>query len=135
MKIYRGIAINENETINSDLGISWTLDVFFAKDHAKSISSVREKDGYVVLEADIDEDAIDVDNTLFAMEKRPHESEVVLIHGTELSCIVQMTFIDSIERLSKIEGIAVTDTTFEDYCNTYEGDLTMEDFFDYANEF
>lgn len=135
MKIYRGIAINENETINSDLGVSWSLDIIFAENHAKSIANVRGKDGYIVLEAEIEEDVIEMNNTLFAMENRSNEYEVVLNHGTELVTYVEITTIESIEQYAKIEGVAVTDTNFEDYCNSYEGELTNEDFFNLANEF
>ena len=135
MKIYRGIAINENETINSNLGVSWSLDIIFAENHAKSIASVRGKDGYIVLEAEIEEDVIEMNNTLFAMENRSNEYEVVLNHGTELVTYVEITTIESIEQYAKIEGVAVTETNFEDYCNSYEGELTSEDFFNLANEF
>jgi hypothetical protein len=136
MRIYRGIALNENDSVNTnELGISWSLDVTFAENHAKSISSVRGTDGYIVLEAVINEDVIDMNNTLFAMENRPNEYEIVLIDGTELASYVELTTIDSIEQYAKVGGIATTSTTFEDYTNSYDGDLTENDLIELVNEF
>lgn len=136
MKIYRGIALNENESINtSELGVSWSLCPIFAENHAKSISHVIRTDGYVVLEAVIDESVIDIDNTLFAMENRPNEYEIVLVSGTEIVSYVEISSIDSVEQYAKVEGVAVTSIIFEDYTNRYEGDLTENDLLELINEF
>lgn len=136
MKIYRGIALKENESINTnELGISWSLDIIFAENHAKEICSARGIDGYIVLEAVINEDVIDMNNTLFAMEYRPNEYEIVLIDGSELVSYVEITNIDSIEQYAKVEGIATTSTTFEDYTNSYDGELTKNDLVELINEF
>ena len=134
MKIYRSILLNDGETINTEnLGRSWTLCEIFAEDHANDINNARGKDGVVILKAEINEDDIDWNNTLFAMEKRSHEYEVV-VNNIEIEIRIHMSEVEGIE-----EGIYMNGKTgnnnFEDYTENYEGDLTVEDFFNVANEF
>ena len=135
MKIYRSILLNEGEEIDTNnLGCSWTLCEIFAEDHAKDINRFHEKDGYVILEAEIDEDQIDWSNTLFAMEARPYEYEVVLDGGMITSTIHMVEGIDHLEEDDNVEGDAGSNN-FEDYNDRYEGELTREDFLSLAAEF
>jgi len=133
MEIYRGIALNEGENINNEnLGCSWSLCSVFAKKHARSIAKATGKEGVIVLTAEISEDAIDIDNTLYAMEKRPYEYEVVVTGS--LVCEVCYSELEEIEEGTEIEG-SVGYNDFEDYNNNYEGSLTMPDFLTLADEF
>jgi hypothetical protein len=125
MKIYRSILLNEGEEINKDnLGCSWTLCEIFAEDHAKDINGDLKKDGFVVLQADVNEDEIDWSNTLNAMENRGHEFEVV-IRGNIKATVLIVEGIDFDED-AVIEGNG-GDNTFEDYYDNYDGELTKED--------
>ena len=134
MKIFRSLLLNHDEEINSnELGCSWTLDYVFAEDHANDINNYLGKDGFVILEADVDESQIDWDNTLFAMENRPHEKEVV-VYGDITATVFDVEGLE-IEKHSKIIGETGNGQDFEDYCTTYEGELTKNDFLNLANEF
>lgn len=135
MKIYRSILLNEGEKIDTDnLGCSWTLDEIFAEDHAKDINRRVGKDGFVILSADISESDIDIDNTLFAMENRENEYEVVVFSTPIIAEIHMVEGIESYEGGDELEGNTGANE-FEDYCENYEGDLTFEDFLKVANEF
>jgi len=133
MKIYRSILLNESEEINTDnLGCSWTLCEIFAEDHANDINNQLGKDGFVILQAEIEEGMIDMDNTLFAMENRENEFEVV-VYGSIKASVRMVDGIDFDED-QEFEG-STGNNEFEDYCETYEGDLTKEDFMNIASEF
>src|SRR5690606_38444205 len=133
MKIYRSILLNEGEEIKTDnLGCSWTLCEIFAEDHANDINNHLGKDGFVVLEAEISENDIDWDNTLFAMENRKHEFEVVIM-GNIKATVRMVEGIDFDEDMV-IEG-NTGDNKFEDYNDNYEGELTKEDFIKLSEEF
>ena len=135
MKVYRSILLNENEAINTNnIGTSWTLCEIFAEEHAADINNYHQKDGYVILRAEINESNIDFSNTLFAMDNRKNEFEVVL-NGGELECeVYRVSGIQSEEEDTYFTGI-VGNNTFEDYCHNYDGDLTEKDFIDVALEF
>ena len=134
MKIYRSILLDGNEEIDTDnLGCSWTLDEIFAEDHAEDINRAQGKDGYVILEAEISADQIDMGNTLFAMEHRPHEYEVVLKGGEIEATVIRSEWVD-VEEDTEIKGW-VGNNTFEDYCEDYEGELNEEDFIELSEEF
>ena len=134
-RIYRGIALNEGETINTDtLGCSWSLDEVYATNHGKMIADARSKDGYVLMYADINQSVIDWSNTLYAMETRANEYEVVL-KGFEIAVKVYYSELDSIESGEVFVGQSVSESDFEDYCNDYDGKITKEDFISLANEF
>ena len=133
MKVYRSILLNEGEEINTEnLGCSWTLCEIFAEDHAKDINGYLEKDGFVILQAEISEDNIDWSNTLHAMEERKHEFEVVL--RGDVSATVRMVEGVDFDEEMIIEG-STGNNTFEDYNDNYEGDFTKEDLINLANEF
>ena len=134
MKIYRSIALNENETINTDnLGCSWSLSDVYPHDHAeKNIIPARGLDGYIIIEADVNLNDIDIDNTLFALENREDEAEVV-INSIDLKAEVVYSDLESIKEGTIIEGLTGCNE-FEDYTNEYDGDLTVEDFIDFVNE-
>lgn len=134
-RIYRGIALNEGEAINTDtLGCSWSLDEVYASNHGKMIADARSKDGYILIYADIDESVIDWSNTLYAMETRDNEFEVVL-NGSEIAAKVYYSELDSIESGEVFTGQSASESDFEDYCNNYDGEITKEDFISLANEF
>lgn len=134
MKIYRSILLNEGESINKEnIGRSWTLCEIFAEDHANDINNALGKDGIVILEAEISESDIDWNNTLFAMDKRSHEYEVVL-NDFEIEVRIHMSEVDGIEEDEYING-ETGNNNFEDYTEKYEGDVTIEDFINVANEF
>lgn len=135
MKIYRSILLSEGEEINTDnLGVSWTLCEIFAEDHAKDINRGLGKDGFVILRAEINEDQIDWPNTLFAMETRPYEYEVVLSGGDIEATIYMVEGVDHLEEDYAFSGY-VGWNHFEDYCDNYEGESTMEAFVELASEF
>ena len=134
MKIYRSILLNEGEEINTEnLGRSWTLCEIFAEDHANDINNALGKDGVVILKAEINQNDIDWNNTLFAMEKRSHEYEVVL-NNIEIEARIHMSEVDGIEEGEYING-ETGNNNFEDYTENYEGEVTIEDFMNVANEF
>jgi hypothetical protein len=125
MKLYRSILLNEGEDINtSNIGNSWTLCEIFSENHAKDINGDLKKDGFVVLQADVNEDQIDWSNTLNAMENRGYEFEVV-IRGNIKATVLMVEGID-FDEYAVIEGNA-GDNTFEDYYDNYDGELTKED--------
>ena len=134
MKLFRSILLNEGEEIDKEnLGNSWSLCDIFASDHADDINGFHGKDGYVVLSIDVSEDMIDFDNSLFSMEHRENEFEIV-IDSQDVECEVFL-----------LEGIVFDDSQiikgntgcneFEDYTTEYHGDLTKEDLIDLINEF
>ncbi len=132
MKLYRSILLNEGDKINTEkLGCSWSLCEIFAENHAKDINGFHGKQGFVVLSVDISEDLIDMDNTLFAMQHRPHEFEVV-INGDICANVHYVEGIDFDENQT-FKGNTGSES-FEDYCDDYEGDLTKEDFLNLASE-
>lgn len=135
MKIYRSILLNEGEEINTEnLGVSWTLCEIFAEDHAKDINRAQGKDGFVILRAEISEDKIDWSNTLFAMEHRPYEYEVVLDGGDIEATIYMVEGVDYLEEGDEVKGSAGWNN-FEDYNDNYDGDVTREAFLELASEF
>jgi len=84
------------------------------------------------LSTEVSEDMIDMDNTIFAMEKRGYEYEVV-INGA-ISCNVHL--VDGID--FDEDQIIVGETgsnDFEDYTNNYDGELTSVSFLSLASEF
>lgn len=134
-RIYRGIALNEGETINeSSLGCSWSLDEIYAGNHGKMIKQAQNKDGYILMYADINESIIDWSNTLYAMQTRDNEYEVVL-DGSEITANVCYSELDSIESGDTFTGQSLSASDFEDYNDNYDGELTKEDFILLANEF
>lgn len=134
MKIYRSILLNEKEAINTEnIGNSWTLCSVFAEDHAKDINRRVEKDGYVILEANVEVEMIDWNNTLLAMERRPNEFEVVLI-DQELAFSVSLSRIDSVEENAEFAA-RTGSNIFEDYSANYTGGLTQADFVALAETF
>lgn len=134
-KIYRSILLNQGEEINTDnLGCSWTLCEIFAEDHAKDINRYHGKDGFVVLETTVTVDQIDWDNTLFSMDHRSYEYEVVVFSEDIEAEVRVVEGIDHIESGEIIEGNTGSNN-FEDYCEEYDGVLSEEDFFETANEF
>jgi len=133
MKIYRSILLNQGEEINANaLGCSWTLCEIFAEDHANDINNHLGKDGFVILQAEIEEESIDMDNTLFAMENRDYEFEVV-VYG-KIKASVRLVEGIEIDEDQIIQG-ETGNNEFEDYCENYEGELTVEDFLNLAKEF
>lgn len=133
MKLYRSILLDQDEDINTEnIGNSWTLCEVFAEDHAKDINRHLGKEGIVILSTDISEDMIDMYNTLFAMENRDHEYEVV-INGN-ITCAIHF-----VQGIDFDQGQIITGETgsnyFEDYTNNYEGDLTAEDLLSLSLEF
>jgi hypothetical protein len=125
MKLYRSILLDQDEDINTNnIGNSWTLCEIFAENHAKDINGDLKKDGFVVLQADVNEDQIDWSNTLNAMENRGYEFEVV-IRGNIKATVLMVEGID-FDEYAVIEGNA-GDNTFEDYYDNYDGELTKED--------
>ena len=133
MKLYRSILLDQDEDINTNnIGNSWTLCEIFAENHANDINRCLGKDGIVILSTEVSEDMIDMDNTLFAMEKRGYEYEVV-INGA-ISCNVHL--VDGID--FDEDQIIVGETgsnDFEDYTNNYDGELTSVSFLSLASEF
>lgn len=133
VKIYRSILLNEGEEINAEnLGCSWTLCEIFAEDHAKDINGHFGKDGFVILSTEVDEDQIDWSNTLFAMEERDHEFEVVI--SGDIVAEVEYSTVESIGSGLKLKGNS-GQNNFEDYCDNYDGEVTKDDFFELASEF
>jgi hypothetical protein len=125
MKIYRSILLDQDEDINTNnIGNSWTLCEIFAEDHANDINRHFGKDGIVILSTEVSLDMIDIDNTLFAMENRDHEFEVV-INGN-ITCSIH-----AVEGIDFDQDQIITGETgsndFEDYTTNYEGDLTLSD--------
>lgn len=131
--LYRGIALNEGEVINAEnIGCSWTLCEVFAQTQAENIANARGIDGVIVLRSEVPVLAIDIDNTLFAMERRGNEYEVV-VSNTDITAEVIYSTFDS-------EGEIIKGNTggnmFEDYIDgEYDGELTEVDFFALAEEF
>ena len=127
MKLYRSILLDQDEDINTgNIGNSWTLCEIFAENHAKDINRHLGKDGIVILSTEVSQYMIDMGNTLFAMENRDHEYEVV-INGN-ITCTVH-----AVEGIDFDQDQIITGETgsndFEDYTANYEGDLTAEDLY------
>lgn len=130
--LYRGIALNEGEIINTEnIGCSWTLCEVFAQTQAENIANARGIEGIVVIVSEVPVSDIDMDNTLFSMERRKNEYEVVVRNQDIVAEVVYSTF--------DTEGEIIEGNTggngFEDYVESYEGDLTENDFFAIAEEF
>src|SRR5580692_3013194 len=122
MKVYRGISLNENQKINTEnIGCSWSLCEIFAENRGKLIARHNNHSGYIVLYADVHIDAIDFDNSLFAMETRPHEYEIVL-NNVEISGYVHISTLEGIEENEEFTG-RVGCNIFEDYTHKYDGEL------------
>jgi len=134
MKLFRSILLNEGEEINKDnLGNSWSLCDIFAEDHAEDINGFHGKDGYVVLCIDVSEDMIDFDNSLFSMEHRENEFEIV-IDSQDVECEVFL-----VQRIEFDEDQTIKGNTgcneFEDYTDEYHGELTKKDLIELINDF
>ena len=134
MKLFRSILLNEGDEIDtSNLGNSWTLCDIFAENHADDINRFLCKDGYVVLSIDVDIDMVDIDNSLFALENRENECEIV-VDSQEVECRVHLVQGIDFDDSQIIKGNTGSNE-FEDYTTEYEGDLTKEDFTELINEF
>ena len=134
MKLFRSILLNEGDEIDtSNLGNSWTLCDIFAENHADDINRFLCKDGYVVLSIDVDIDMVDIDNSLFALENREKECEIV-IDSQEVECRVHLVQGIDFDDSQIIKGNTGSNE-FEDYTTEYEGDLTKEDLTELINEF
>jgi hypothetical protein len=134
MKLFRSILLNEGEEINtSNLGNSWTLCDIFAEDHADDINGFHGKDGYVILSIDVSENMIDFDNSLFSMEHRKNEFEIV-VDSQDVESEVYLVQGIEFDENQIIKGNTGSNE-FEDYTNEYKGDLTKKDLKDLINEF
>jgi len=134
MKLFRSILLNEGDEIDtSNLGNSWTLCDIFAENHADDINRFLCKDGYVVLSIDVDIDMVDIDNSLFALENRENECEIV-VDSQEVECRVHLVQGIDFDDSQIIKGNTGSNE-FEDYTTEYEGDLTKEDLTELINEF
>ena len=134
MKLFRSILLNEGDEIDtSSLGNSWTLCDIFAEDHADDINRFLCKDGYVVLSIDVDIDMVDIDNSLFALENRENECEIV-IDSQDVECRVHLVQGLEFDYNQIIKGNTGSNE-FEDYTTEYEGDLTENDLIQLINEF
>jgi len=134
MKLFRSILLNEGDEIDtSNLGNSWTLCDIFAENHADDINRFLCKDGYVVLSIDVDIDMVDIDNSLFALENRENECEIV-VDSQEVDCRVHLVQGIDFDDMQVIKGNTGSNE-FEDYTTGYEGDLTKEDLIKLINEF
>jgi len=134
MKLFRSILLNEGDEIDtSNLGNSWTLCDIFAEDHADDINGFHGKDGYVILSIDVNIDMVDIDNSLFALENRENECEIV-IDSQDVECRVHLVQGLEFDDMQVIKGNTGSNE-FEDYTTQYEGDLTKEDLIKLINEF
>ena len=134
MKLFRSILLNEGEEINaSNLGNSWTLCDIFAEDHADDINGFHGKDGYVILSIDVSENMIDFDNSLFSMEHRENEFEIV-VDSEDVECEVYLVQGIEFDENQIIKGNTGSNE-FDDYTNEYNGDLTKKDLINLINEF
>ena len=134
MKLFRSILLNEGDEIDtSNLGNSWTLCDIFAEDHADDINGFHGKDGYVILSIDVNIDMVDIDNSLFALENRENECEIV-IDSQDVECRVHLVQGLEFDDMQVIKGNTGSNE-FEDYTTEYEGDLTKEDLTELINEF
>jgi len=134
MKLFRSILLNEGDEIDtSNLGNSWTLCDIFAENHADDINGFHGKDGYVVLSIDVNIDMVDIDNSLFALENRENECEIV-IDSQDVECSVHLVQGLDFDDMQVIKGNTGSNE-FEDYTTQYEGDLTKEDLIKLINEF
>jgi len=134
MKLFRSILLNEGDEIDtSNLGNSWTLCDIFAENHADDINRFLCKDGYVVLSIDVDIDMVDIDNSLFALENRENECEIV-VDSQEVECRVHLVQGIDFDDSQIIKGNTGSNE-FEDYTTEYEGDLTENDLIQLINEF
>ena len=134
MKLFRSILLNEGDEIDtSNLGNSWTLCDIFAENHADDINRFLCKDGYVLLSIDVDIDMVDIDNSLFALENRENECEIV-VDSQEVECRVHLVQGIDFDDSQIIKGNTGSNE-FEDYTTEYEGDLTENDLIQLINEF
>jgi len=134
MKLFRSILLNEGDEIDtSNLGNSWTLCDIFAEDHADDINGFHGKDGYVILSIDVNIDMVDIDNSLFALENRENECEIV-IDSQDVECRVHLVQGLEFDDMQVIKGNTGSNE-FEDYTTQYEGDVTKEDLIKLINEF
>jgi len=134
MKLFRSILLNEGDEIDtSKLGNSWTLCDIFAEDHADDINGFHGKDGYVILSIDVNIDMVDIDNSLFALENRENECEIV-IDSKDVECRVHLVQGLEFDDMQVIKGNTGSNE-FEDYTTQYEGDVTKEDLIKLINEF
>jgi hypothetical protein len=134
MKLFRSILLNEGDEIDtSNLGNSWTLCDIFAENHADDINRFLCKDGYVLLSIDVDIDMVDIDNSLFALENRENECEIV-VDSQEVECRVHLVQGIDFDDSQIIKGNTGSNE-FEDYTTEYEGDLTKADLTKLINEF
>jgi len=134
MKLFRSILLDEGQEINTEnLGNSWTLCDIFAENHADDINGFLGKDGYVILSVDVSEDMIDFDNSLFSMEHRKNEFEIV-VDSQDLECKVHLVQGIEFDDSQIIKGNTGSNE-FEDYTNEYNGDLTKKDLIELINEF
>lgn len=134
MKLFRSILLNEGEEIDtSNLGNSWTLCDIFAENHADDINGFHDKDGFIVLSIDFDIDMVDIDNSLFSLENRENECEIV-IDSQDVECKVHLVQGIDFDDSQIIQG-NTGGNEFEDYTTEYEGDLTKDDLIELINEF
>ena len=134
MKLFRSILLNEEDEIDTNnLGNSWTLCDIFAENHADDINRFHGKDGYAVLSIDVDIDMVDIHNSLFALENRESECEIV-IDSQDVECRVHLVQGIEFDDSQIIKG-NTGGNEFEDYTTQYEGDLTKEDLIELINEF
>jgi len=133
MKIYRAIALKNTQQINLDnIGRSWTLDEVYAEHHVKQAGC----SSYIILAAEVEEDQIDVDNTLYAYDTRPREYEIVL-KNVEIEAIIHFSTHENYEQWDTIAG-QTGNNFFEDYLSDrspYEGEKTMNDILELAESF
>jgi hypothetical protein len=76
---------------------------------------------------------VDIDNSLFALENRENECEIV-IDSQDVECRVHLVQWLDFDDSQIIKGNTGSNE-FEDYTTEYEGDLTKEDLTELINEF
>ena len=148
-KIYRGIAINENGSIqNENLGTSWTLDEIFAEDRSESFAKVDfRKEGVnrpIVMMAEVTDEMIDWPATLGQMNGQYFETEyeVILNGNTDIAFeVVQDEKADWLE-VESLEGnyegntgSGTIDETHEAECDSDEIEELKARFIEVASEF
>ena len=134
-RLFRSIVLNEGEVINTNnIGNSWTLCEVFAEHHANDYNRFAGKDGYVILAIDVSLEDVDLDNTLFSMENREYEFEVVINDLDVEAEIHEVQGIDTYEKGDILNANTGSDY-FEDYCVEYEGDLVVADLIKLINDF
>jgi len=133
-EIYRGIAINEGEVISENIGCSWSLDRTYADAHAEMIMSALGKDGYILLKTEVAMDDIAMDSTLFALETRVNEYEIVLKDCKIKAVVDYAHWVEHIIDGDVVNGSA-GNNYFEDYTNDYTGELTIKDLIEIIESF